>query len=372
MPRVGFELAFEHATAAVLEPERWVEALRCAAELAQSPMGQLVGASPRFGVVFNWGSGVPIEVHGAFVEAGGGDPRRNPRAEATFTMPVFSTRAEADFITQQEISRSEFYNDFAHRFELDYVCMSRLATIGEIMPTLALIRPKRAGHYETQHRETLERLAPEFSRALRLQAMIEGRGSQIIVGAMDGVTCPAFVFDHAGKVRALSRAAEAFLQDRRLIESRGGRVRAIRGGCDARLQSALRRACERRLDEAAGVEDVVLIDSFAIPHVVQIAPLPWDAWSTGQGPCAMMTMRPLSRVRDATAVLRQARGLTKVEAVVALRLAQGVSATEIATERGVTVETVRNQIKRAMSKLTVHSQIGLAREIDRLAGPVEV
>jgi DNA-binding CsgD family transcriptional regulator len=51
--------------------------------------------------------------------------------------------------------------------------------------------------------------------------------------------------------------------------------------------------------------------------------------------------------------------LTKAEARVVERLAQGRRTMEIATDLGLSVHTIRTQLKRAMAKTGVHTQAAL-------------
>ena len=57
--------------------------------------------------------------------------------------------------------------------------------------------------------------------------------------------------------------------------------------------------------------------------------------------------------------LRAAFGLTAAEERVVRRLAQGYSLNRMAVEFGISSHTVRSQLKRALSKADVHSQVEL-------------
>ncbi len=74
-----------------------------------------------------------------------------------------------------------------------------------------------------------------------------------------------------------------------------------------------------------------------------------------------------SPTQDALPVaLCAAHRLTSAEAQVAILLADGRIPSEIAAERQVSVHTVRNQIKAALSKCGVRRQADLVREVERL------
>ena len=61
--------------------------------------------------------------------------------------------------------------------------------------------------------------------------------------------------------------------------------------------------------------------------------------------------------------------ITNAEAEVVLAIARGKSLDSIAIELEKSIHTVRNQLKRAMSKLGISRQAELAVYMDRLKGP---
>lgn len=63
--------------------------------------------------------------------------------------------------------------------------------------------------------------------------------------------------------------------------------------------------------------------------------------------------------------LARLMGVTQAEAEISLALADGLTAEEIADRRGVSLHTVRNQIKSALSKTGARRQVELVREIER-------
>ena len=70
--------------------------------------------------------------------------------------------------------------------------------------------------------------------------------------------------------------------------------------------------------------------------------------------------------RELTLALQSAFGLTRAEARVVARLARGLSPREIASELGVSVETVRSHLKRSYAKVGVRGQAELVASVVRL------
>lgn len=59
-------------------------------------------------------------------------------------------------------------------------------------------------------------------------------------------------------------------------------------------------------------------------------------------------------------------GVTSSEAIVSVMLWDGALLSEIATQRLVSVHTVRNQVKAAMSKISVRRQADLTRVVEAM------
>ena len=103
---------------------------------------------------------------------------------------------------------------------------------------------------------------------------------------------------------------------------------------------------------------------------VNIVPLPGETSEiVGRGSAMGVIVDPSRRTSVMAATItriRQAAGLTNREAEAACLLASGLTAEKIAMQTGIGIGTVRNQIKSAMQKLCVHSQIEMVALISRL------
>ena len=94
---------------------------------------------------------------------------------------------------------------------------------------------------------------------------------------------------------------------------------------------------------------------------------PFGILASIQEPCLLLI---ISENRRPAAIRRRLAGkysVTPAEADVILEVANGVRLREISDERAVSVHTVRNQLKSAMSKMGVHSQVALVRLVNELA-----
>ena len=105
------------------------------------------------------------------------------------------------------------------------------------------------------------------------------------------------------------------------------------------------------------------------PYVVQILPLPPEQSLPGvphlafRPEAALLVSDPESTVAIPEQRLRQAYGLTRAEAALAVRLVAGMSLREAARELGVSDNTAKAQLKAVFVKLDVDRQASLVRRV---------
>jgi DNA-binding CsgD family transcriptional regulator len=95
-------------------------------------------------------------------------------------------------------------------------------------------------------------------------------------------------------------------------------------------------------------------------------PLPMDPILGLSDSCILAVISAETVVPDLGRILAQRFGLTVAEAEVAVAVHDGQTLDAIADRRGVSIHTVRHQVKAAMAKLGVRRQTDLVREIQRL------
>lgn len=93
---------------------------------------------------------------------------------------------------------------------------------------------------------------------------------------------------------------------------------------------------------------------------------PFGVFLTRPSSAVLLAIRPEPDERLVTSQLQQVFGLSHAEAETVLRLADGATPAEIAASRGVSIFTVRNQIKAALSKTACRRQSDLVRKTEHL------
>lgn len=349
------------------ERQSWHAALEGLAEATGSSVGELICVGPNAAVPVNIMTNVEPGFHDAFVAAGGGDPTVNPRIGAGMKAPVLKSLAESDFITPDEYRRNVHYQEFAIPWGIPFICASTLERSQDLMIGLAVARTQAQGHVSDAERAVFESIAPHARAAVRMQIALEGQGATLLAGALEALSMPAFVCDRTGRVQALTPAAEQLVASDRGLQLRLGELHATHAADAKALKDAIDHAAlARRAGGPPALQTVILRgDGLHEPSVVlDVITLPSREYELMFAPRVLIVARG-ERGADGrrTAILQTAFALTAAETDIALLLAKGRAPEVIAAIRGVSVATVRSQVKSIMAKVGVSRQVELVAKI---------
>lgn len=347
--------------------QAWHSALEGLARATGSSVGELICVGPNAAVPVNIMTNVDPGFHEAFVAAGGGDPDINPRIGAGMKAPPLKSLAESDFITPDEYKRNAHYQEFAIPWGIPFICASVLERSQGLMIGLAVARTQQQGHVSERERAVFESVAPHVRAAVRMQIALEGQAATLLAGALEALSMPAFVCDRAGRVQALTPAAEQLVASDRGLQLRLGELYATHPADAKALKDAIGGAVTaRRASGPSALQTVILRgDGLHEPSVVlDIVTLPSQDFEFTFAPRVLIVARG-ERGADGrrTAILQTAFALTAAETDIALQLAKGRAPEAIAAIRGVSVATVRSQVKAVMAKLGVSRQVELVAKI---------
>jgi DNA-binding CsgD family transcriptional regulator len=207
----------------------------------------------------------------------------------------------------------------------------------------------------------LESVLPHFQRALELSARLarDHEAEALTHGVLDALPAGVVIVDAALQIRFANRSA------RKLLDSPGAGLCCMRSGPQAGAGVHL---AARAREETAALKRLVAStvsggpggalrvgrgDGPAIAALV--SPTPSCLADDAKGPAlertAMIAMRPLvQQPSPAPDLLCNLFGLSRAESEVALALAGGASALEVASQRNVSLVTVRSQIRAILGK----------------------
>lgn len=205
--------------------------------------------------------------------------------------------------------------------------------------------------------------SPHVRTAVRAQLALEGHGVAVLTGTMDALSIPVFVCDRSGRVGSLTQAAETLVTTSRGLQLKAGRLQASWPEEMKALSDAIEAAVIWRAQPGPAILRTVAVrgrDHNTAPLVLDVFPLPSQPYQLTFAPRVLVVARsPRGSKARRTAVLQAAYALTSAEVQITECLVEGQSAEFIADKRGVSVATVRTQIKAIMAKLGVSRQVEL-------------
>lgn len=333
---------------AALDPTAWRDVIL---ELERASGGARIAA---FGVNADGSQNIQLPaVHGSFDPAFGESfiahyGALNPWARRFAMMPVDRPLHSAGLIADEDLMRTEFYHDWIRpQDDMRGGVGLRLAVgQGRHVFLAANVRQRERDRVEEALVQLLDQLTPHLRHALQVNAILRGYAARIALleaGATEG---GLFVILNAQRLTLLVEPdAGAFAPFR--IDSTG-LFRMTTPRMQDWLEALVRAPCGKHVP-AVFNDGIWQGRAVAMPGDARLHP-PFQHAPAPAGPCLGLIFQRVARIEAPGNRLRRIYGLTAAEARIALAVAGGASAPEIARERGVSLHTVRNQIKAAIAK----------------------
>ncbi|MCB2129746.1 MAG: helix-turn-helix transcriptional regulator [Rhodobacteraceae bacterium] len=271
------------------------------------------------------------------------------------------------------IEKTEFYNDWVLPQE-DLMGGGGAVIWNDDSRTVLFggnIRRKDRDKLEADWMRLAAILAPSLRQAFEINRTLMGKSlEQLALSANERGHPAILVVNSRRQLLYANPVAQALLEDGGVVTCDGScRVDfaqqpaavAFSGAIFAIRLSDMTHATEFHASEPAS----------GTRYLCRTARLPCDGphhWSflslIGAGEqCLLVTLQQVATKQDIVSHLMEQFGLTPHEAATSLALTEGKSPTDIAEARDVSIHTVRNQLKSAMTKLGVHRQSDLVRDV---------
>lgn len=210
----------------------------------------------------------------------------------------------------------------------------------------------------------LDGLRPHLARAAVLSAQLRLQRVQFAVAALESIGVPAAMLDLGGRVRALNGLFGTLVDH--VVGDGRGRMRLLEPDADRRFCGALAKLDAHGLGSSIGFHRRT---SFS-PAVMHLMPLGGGARDMFLDMSAIVLIADTSNGPPLDgALLSSLFDLTPAEARVTRSLAEGGSLRRIAVESGLSIETVRSQLKQVFDKTQTRRQSELVGLLTRLGGP---
>jgi DNA-binding CsgD family transcriptional regulator len=343
-------------------PDAWPSLLDELAHIADARGGHLFAADTK---VLNWTSSASIR-EGVRKFATGDFVTRGQRCVRLCAANHAGFLTENDIYSDGELETDPFYHELLWPAGLGWAAGTAIP-----MPTgdtlfFTLERDKVRGPVEAAIVQRLDVLRPHLARSAFVSARLQFERARIAAETLALIGLPALVFDHRGRVLAANHLIETLTEH-------------IRWGAQDRL--ALKDASANKLFRKAidtlDDETVAPARSFAargdaasaamIAHVIPIRGPARDIFVRCTG---VLVMTPVTLPQAPPIELVQSLfDLTPAEARVARRLTVGETAEKIAVTSGVSLNTVRTQLRAVFEKTGCHRQADVIALLSRIASP---
>lgn len=279
--------------------------------------------------------------------------------------PVSAIVTGEDIADRDSFERSEWYNDWLRPQGLYQGTAAILAKTGDVMTEFSVIRPRSRGDMPPDRLALLRLLVPHLQRAVRVHRELRQKDAGMNA-ALHGLACldsAAFVTDEKARVVFLNSIAEELLRSSRTLRLGRDRVLtatnpALTNQLHAFVAGAAATAC-LSATQPGGM--IALPRAEGRPLIALVSPFRTEtAGLASPSAGALVLVRDPDRTTGPDpAALQTLFGMTSAEARTAIALTAGDTLAGIADARGVSLETVRTQAKRAMEKADVRRQAEL-------------
>ena len=304
---------------------------------------------------------------------------RNELALRTAMLPVGTVVTDTGLMPKDEFRQTGFYTDCLGKVGIDALMNLRAANhLDGLVANLCLFRTAVQGDFDAEDVARYRRHAPHICRAVQLQIRAtEAEGERrALAKAMERMARATFLVDGFATVLRANAAGATLLaaRDGLFNELDGsGRLCATKPDETATLRRLITEAVANQDAGANGGSHLRI--SRRAPHpplVVTVLSIGSPGTSLGGLPpttaALLLVSQPEARSEaPSPGLLRDVFGLTRAEAEVAARAAQGEEVARIAEGLGITSGTTRLHLHRVFEKTGVHRQAELALVLARLA-----
>jgi DNA-binding CsgD family transcriptional regulator/PAS domain-containing protein len=282
-------------------------------------------------------------------------------------------------LDEATMDRDPFYSELLPLADLRYFLAGHFFHTKQKIVVLALQRTPRQGHVGKREISLMRQIMPHIEQAFDVATRLRSvaGAARSFEEALDWLADGAALVRADGKILFANDALRA-------IARRGDGIRIARGYFEfavietgARVAKAIVSASALRDGKAslnATCDIAVARASDAPPYLFSVRPLTRTAGESRAVDAAraiVFVRDPLRRHRSSIGVLREAFGLTPAEAGLARALQAGISVSEYARERALSMNTIYGHLRGIKEKTRTKRQAELVRKLTDLLLPLQ-
>jgi DNA-binding CsgD family transcriptional regulator len=343
-------------------PETWPDVLDEIGRIAETTGASLFVSKDD---VLHWvASPEPRERAERFVKEG--LLRRGQLIAKLFALRIPGFLIDVEFFTPEELDREPIYRELWRPQGVGWGMGTAIPIPTGENVTFVLSRRMERGPFERASADRLDKLRPHLARSVLISARLQLERARVAGEALAALGVPALVFNESGKVLAANPLIEAltgFVRWRAF-----DRVSFKDKGADQLLRDAVATIdSEGRPEVRSFPARDAETEATMVAHVIPIRLSARDIFLR----CfAVLALTPMARPQAPPVELVQSLfDLTPAEARVARSLASGKTVETIATESGVSRNTVRTHVAHVLAKTGCERQAEVVALLTGIAQP---
>jgi DNA-binding CsgD family transcriptional regulator/PAS domain-containing protein len=370
-----FSATVEAVYDAVVEPERWKEAVRRIAALCTSPVAS-VG-------VYDFANGDNVKMfdHGyspEFWMKYQPYAQEHPILSTAGLLPVGAVTTIALSCGDEEYFGSRIYREvFQPAGYCDFIGLLALRT-GSRVGYLHACRTIDQPRYADMQVRIFNLLSKHVCRAMQISDLfnLSTIRSQALEQTLEALAAGVFLIARDGRVVHMNGVARSQVQSARALRLAGNRISAIDPDAARALASTMARVVDDEAETVAGQHAIALPGRDGSGFIATILPLGRGRRQDFSKPfaavAAIFVQNPVAPPIFPGEAFAKLYGLTGGELRVALAMAPGLQPQAIADVLGIGLQTVKTHLQRIFQKTGTSRQVDLVALMSRAAGPTRL
>jgi DNA-binding CsgD family transcriptional regulator len=288
----------------------------------------------------------------------------DPARDWVDRIPIGDWYIDHYHVGSRSMQRSAFYQDFMRKFGLSSINATHLMRDDVVNSFLVIQHGLGLPFHRQYATENMASVISHLKRALHLKQHCETitQKNNLAFAMLTQLRSPMLIVDAGGKIIFANQAAESLLSKQSLLQVAAGRI-SLSGPDRTKLLILIRTACGCEGPAIAGGLGISsLIDNLHLQIIITPLPVHHIQTSDLNQPLAILLVRdPELPYSNGTELLKQIYGLTISEARISLLILHGANPSQAAMQAGVSLATVRTQLRSIFRKTGATRQADLMR-----------
>ena len=277
----------------------------------------------------------------------------------------------ADLYSDEERRKSRAFNEFWSHHHGRHGLAVRLDGPGGAPIWWGISDPVDADGWSSSRLDMIGRVVPHVRQYVRMRSALVDAGAlgTSVIGLLDHARAGVVQLDWGGRIVEANDRAREVLRRNDGLSAENGRLRATSPAVNDRLQPLLARALPRFGEQGASGSMLVRRPSLRPSLVLHVTPVQEreGAGRSREVAALVLIVDPADRARVDPGLVQGVLGLTPVQSEIAVLLAEGRTAPQIAAATGRGYGTVRTHLRHMYAKLGVSHQVEVVQLVLALA-----